>query len=67
MQRARLTQAGLAMLLLAAGVAGMHYFGWVGGRRLRPVLAWSAATLAGHGGVLRPHPQRRSRRGPNPR
>ena len=46
-QRLRLSQAGLAMLLLAAGVAGMHYFVWVGAAHLWPVLAWSAATLAG--------------------
>jgi diguanylate cyclase (GGDEF)-like protein len=46
-QRVRLSQAGLAMLLLAAGVVGMHYFVWVGAARLWPVLAWSVATLAG--------------------
>ena len=46
-QRQRLWQAGLAMLLLSAGVAGMHYFVWIGAARLWPVLAWSALTLAG--------------------
>jgi diguanylate cyclase len=46
-QRVRLSQAGLAMVLLAAGVAGMHYFVWMGTARLGPVLAWSAGTLAG--------------------
>ncbi len=46
-QRARLSQAGLAMLLLAAGVVAMHYFAWIGEARLAPVAWWSAATLAG--------------------
>lgn len=46
-QRVRLAQAGLALLLLAMGVAAMHYFVWVGSAPLRPVLWWSGITLAG--------------------
>jgi len=46
-QRVRLSQAGLAMLVMAAGVAAMHYFVWVGVARQTPVLWWSAGTLAG--------------------
>ena len=46
-QRVRLSQAGLAMLVMAAGVAAMHYFVWVGVARQAPVLWWSAGTLAG--------------------
>jgi diguanylate cyclase len=46
-QRVRLSQAGLAMLVMAAGVAAMHYFVWVGVARQGPVLWWSAGTLAG--------------------
>lgn len=46
-QRARLTQAGLALLLLAPGVLGMHYFVWTGAARLQPVLWWSVLTLLG--------------------
>lgn len=51
-QRVRLAQAGLAMLLLALGVAAMHYFVWVGVAPLRPVLAWSALTLLGMAGFF---------------
>ncbi len=46
-QRTRLAQVGLALLLLAAGVAAMHYFVWVGAAPLVPVLWWSGITLAG--------------------
>ena len=46
-QRVRLLQTGLAMLLLTAGVVGMHYFVWAGTARLWPVLAWSAVSLGG--------------------
>jgi diguanylate cyclase (GGDEF)-like protein len=46
-QRTRLVQAALALLLLAAGVAAMHYFVWAGAAPLAPVLWWSASTLAG--------------------
>ena len=48
-QRARLAQAGLAMLVMAAGVAAMHYFVWVGVAPAGPVTMWSAATLLGMG------------------
>jgi diguanylate cyclase (GGDEF)-like protein len=46
-QRVRLAQAGLAMMLLAAGVAAMHYFVWVGAAQPVPVWWWSALTLIG--------------------
>ncbi len=45
--RVRLAQAGLAMLLMAAGVAAMHYFVAVGMAPARPVALWSAFTLVG--------------------
>ena len=48
-QRVRLVQAGLAMLVMAAGVAAMHYFVWVGVAPAGPVALWSALTLAGMG------------------
>ncbi len=47
MQRVRLAQAGLAMLLMSAGVAAMHYFVAVGVAPLEPVLVWSVVTLGG--------------------
>jgi diguanylate cyclase (GGDEF)-like protein len=46
-QRTRLAQAGLAMLMLGAGVAAMHYFVWIGAAPAFGVLWWSASTLAG--------------------
>jgi diguanylate cyclase (GGDEF)-like protein len=46
-QRVRLAQAGLAMLLMATGVAAMQYFVWIGAARPAPVLWWSAITLVG--------------------
>lgn len=46
-QRVRLAQAGLAMLLLAAGVMAMGYFAWIGAAPARPVAWWSALTLLG--------------------
>ena len=46
-QRARLSQAGLALLVLAAGVVGMHYFAWAGLAPMEDVLRWSVLTLAG--------------------
>lgn len=46
-QRARLAQAGLAMLLLAAAVLAMNWFVWTGAARALPVRTWSALTLAG--------------------
>ncbi|HSQ73762.1 MAG TPA: GGDEF domain-containing protein [Rubrivivax sp.] len=47
MQRARLRQAGLAMLLLGAAALAMNYFAWAGVAPRVPMLAWSALTLAG--------------------
>lgn len=49
LQRARLAQAGLALLLLAAAVLAMNYFAWIGAAQGPAVLAWSAATLLGMG------------------
>jgi diguanylate cyclase (GGDEF)-like protein len=46
-QRLRLTQCGLALLLLAAGVAAMHYFVWIGSAPRTPVAWWAAASLGG--------------------
>ena len=48
-QRTRLAQAGLALLMLGAGVAAMHYFVWAGVAPLEPVLWWSGVTLGGMG------------------
>jgi diguanylate cyclase len=47
LQRLRLSQAGLAMLLLALGVAAMHYFVWVGAASPRAVAWWSAVSIGG--------------------
>jgi len=49
LQRARLAQASLAMLLLAAAVLAVNYFVVIGVARAVPVWCWSAATLAGMG------------------
>ena len=46
-QRVRLAQAGLAMLLLALGVAAMAYFVLVGAARAAPVGWWAGVTLVG--------------------
>ena len=46
-QRARLAQAGMALLLLAAGVVAMQYFVWMGLAGAAPVGWWSAGTLGG--------------------
>jgi diguanylate cyclase (GGDEF)-like protein len=46
-QRLRLAQAGLAMLMLAAAVIGMHYFVWAGVAHAAPVAWWTAASLGG--------------------
>jgi diguanylate cyclase len=46
-QRMRLSQAALAMVIMATGVAAMHYFVWVGVAPSGPVLWWSAITLLG--------------------
>ena len=46
-QRVRLAQAGLAMLVMTTGVAAMHYFVWVGVAQPGPVRWWAAVTLLG--------------------
>lgn len=46
-QRTRLAQAVLALVLLSAGVAAMHYFVWAGVAAQAPVLWWSGLTLVG--------------------
>jgi diguanylate cyclase len=46
-QRIRLSQAGLAMLLMAAGVVAMHYFVYVGSAPAGPVWWWTAGSLGG--------------------
>lgn len=46
-QRLRLAQAGLAMLLMAAGVIAMHYFVLVGSAPAGPVWAWTVLSLGG--------------------
>jgi diguanylate cyclase (GGDEF)-like protein len=46
-QRVRLAQAGLALVLMATGVVAMHYFAAVGVAPVRPVALWSAVTLGG--------------------
>jgi diguanylate cyclase (GGDEF)-like protein len=46
-QRERLSQALLAMGMMAAGVLAMHYFVWVGQAPARLVWWWSGATLGG--------------------
>ena len=48
-QRTRLVQAGLAMLVMASAVAAMHYFAWIGVANAAAVMGWSLATLAGMG------------------
>ena len=45
--RVRVAQAGLALLVMGAGVAAMHYFVWIGVAPQTPVLLWSALTLGG--------------------
>ena len=47
LQRARLAQAGLAMLLLASGVLAMAYFVAIGAAPGPPVAGWAAVTLCG--------------------
>ena len=46
-QRLRLGQAGLAMLLMAAGVVAMHYFVLVGTAPAGPVWIWTVVSLGG--------------------
>ena len=51
-QRIRLAQAGLAMLLMAAGVVAMHYFVYVGSAPAGPVWWWTAGSLGGMAGFF---------------
>lgn len=51
-QRVRLEQAGLGMMVLAVAVAAMLYFVWSGAARPAPVLWWSGVTLAGMAGFF---------------
>jgi diguanylate cyclase (GGDEF)-like protein len=46
-QRTRLSQALLAMALMLAGVAAMHYFVWVGIASARGVAWWTALSIGG--------------------
>jgi diguanylate cyclase (GGDEF)-like protein len=46
-QRERLSQALLAMGLMAAGVVAMHYFAWVGVAPARAVWWWTALSIGG--------------------
>ena len=46
-QRLRLSQAGLAMLIMALGVEAMHYFVWVGKANQLAVWWWSSVSIAG--------------------
>jgi diguanylate cyclase (GGDEF)-like protein len=46
-QRARLAQAGLAMLLLGSGVVAMAYFVWIGAAPAVPVAWWAGCTFSG--------------------
>ena len=50
LQRMRLSQATLAMGLMAAGVLAMHYFVWVGSAPATPVGWWTVASLGGMAG-----------------
>jgi len=46
-QRMRLSQAGLAMLLMGAGVLAMHYFVYAGFAPAAPVWWWTLGSLGG--------------------
>jgi diguanylate cyclase (GGDEF)-like protein len=46
-QRVRLAQAGLALLLLMAGVLALNYFVWTGSAAGVPMAWWSVLTLGG--------------------
>jgi diguanylate cyclase (GGDEF)-like protein len=46
-QRTRLAQAGLAMLLLGSGVVAMIYFVWTGAAPAAPVAWWAGFTISG--------------------
>jgi len=47
LQRVRLSQAGLAMALMAASVMAMHYFVWVGEAAALSVWVWTVVSLGG--------------------
>jgi diguanylate cyclase (GGDEF)-like protein len=47
LQRVRLSQAMLAMGLMAASVVAMHYFVWVGEAAATAVWVWTVVSLAG--------------------
>jgi diguanylate cyclase len=47
LQRTRLSQAMLAMALMATGVAAMHYFAWVGVAGAEAVWVWTVVSLGG--------------------
>jgi diguanylate cyclase len=47
LQRVRLSQALLAMALMAASVAAMHYFVWIGKAGALVVGVWTAVSLGG--------------------
>jgi diguanylate cyclase len=47
LQRMRLSQALLAMALMAASVVAMHYFVWVGEAAATAVWVWTAVSLGG--------------------
>jgi len=47
LQRMRLAQAWLAILLMATGVVAMHYFVWAGMAPAAPVRWWSLLSLGG--------------------
>ena len=51
-QRMRLSQAGLAMLMLAASVGAMHYFVWAGYAPAVPVWWWTVGSLTGMAGFF---------------
>lgn len=47
LQRARLSQALLAMGLMSAGVVAMHYFVWIGAASRRGVAVWTVLAVGG--------------------
>jgi len=47
LQRVRLSQALLAMAMVSAGVAGMHYFVWIGAASSRGVWLWTLFSMGG--------------------
>ncbi|WP_425257262.1 GGDEF domain-containing protein [Rubrivivax sp. RP6-9] len=51
LQRARLSQALWAMLLMSAGIVAMHYFVWIGAAPARGVAAWTLLAVGGMAGA----------------